>query len=112
MTAFPTEDKIAEMREKTAEIDMPDKVKGEVQSVTVKQILNNAEIDNDIFVSSEGNKVTVLPSYYGYNMGEKTATVETSLATYTLPLGIYTMIIDSPEAIDASLLHELSTRLG
>ena len=101
LTAFPTEDKIAEMREKTAEIDMPDKVKGEVQSVTVKQILNNAEIDNDIFVSSEGNKVTVLPSYYGYNMGEKTATVETSLATYTLPLGIYTMIIDSPEAIDA-----------
>lgn len=98
---FPTESEIAAMRAKTAEIDIPDKVKGEVQSVTVKQILNNAEIDNDIFVSSEGNKVTVLPSYYGYNMGEKTATVETSLATYTLPLGIYTMIIDSPEAIDA-----------
>lgn len=106
--AYPTADEVTEMRTRTVTLDLPDTVAGTVSefNMTYKQAVGGSTevVTRNILEMIDGNdahKVSVRPSFYSFNLGEKSATVVTEKAVYTLPLKLYTMIIDSKEDLDA-----------
>lgn len=108
-TTYPTEQTdIDALRAKTVTIDLPATVAGTVSEVNVEynQVVENkmTTVRRNILTDVNGEnarKITVRPSYYTYNLGEKTAIVVTDKAVYTLPLTIYTMQISDADELDA-----------
>ena len=108
LTDYPTQDEAIAMQKRTVTIDLPETVSGTVEAVNVayKQVVggNTDLVTRNILTAVDGNdahKITVRPSFYTFNMGDISAQVVTEKAVYTLPLTVYTMIIDSKEDVDA-----------
>lgn len=104
-TSYPTADEVTAMRARTVTLDLPDTVAGTVSefNMTYKQAVGGSTevVTRNILESVDGKKVSVRPSFYTFNLGAQQATVVTDKAVYTLPLELYTMIIDSKEDLDA-----------
>ena len=95
---YPAAAEIKTMREKTVAITLPEEIKGTVKAINVEYA---NETKNILCGSNEDGTINVQPSYFGYNMGEKTATVVTDCARYTLPMAFYTMKISNADELDA-----------
>ena len=95
---YPATAEIKTMREKTVAITLPEEIKGTVKAINVEYA---NETKNILCGSNEDGTINVQPSYFGYNMGEKTATVVTDCARYTLPMAFYTMKISNADELDA-----------
>lgn len=104
-TSYPTADEVTAMRARNVTLDLPDTVAGTVSefNMTYKQAVGGSTevVTRNILESVDGKKVSVRPSFYSFNLGAQQATVVTDKAVYTLPLELYTMIIDSKEDLDA-----------
>lgn len=105
---YPTQDEAKQMQKRTVAIDLPETVAGTVEevNVTYKQVVggNTDSVTRNILTavdSDDARKITVRPSFYTFNMGDVSAQVVTEKAVYTLPLSVYTMIIDSKADLDA-----------
>lgn len=108
LNAYPTQDEAKQMQKRTVTLDLPSTVAGTVEAVNVayKQVVggNTDTVTRNILTavdSDDARKITVRPSFYTFNMGDISAQVITEKAVYTLPLTVYTMIIDSKEDLDA-----------
>lgn len=95
LTDYPDQKKIAEMRERTVDIELPNRVIGDV--LAVKADGKNILAENGV----NGNTITLKPEYKSYALGKQDVTVITDKATYSLPLGLYTMIISDADELDA-----------
>ena len=87
--------------------DISAEIKGTVQSVVIDKynFYNGDTFDKtgekDILKSVSGSTITLAPPYrYREGMGEMQATITTTQGIYTLPIGIYTMIIDNAADLD------------
>ena len=108
LTNYPTQNEAIAMQKRTVTFDLPSTVVGTVETVNVayKQVVggNTDIVTRNILTavdSDDARKITVRPSFYTFNMGDISAQVVTEKAVYTLPLTVYTMLIDSKEDLDA-----------
>lgn len=110
--SYPSAQEIESMRAKTVAVDLPAVVKGKVQAINVEYTYEDksgptAEARTALcnifrgYNETEPTEVDVLPSYFGYNMGEKVAAVITDKADYTLLMAFYTMKISNADELDA-----------
>ena len=105
---YPTAEEVQIMRAQNVTLRLPDTVAGTVSAFNIayKQVVGNntEEVTRNILTATDdadAHKISIRPSFYSFNMGEKTASVVTEKAIYELPLELYTMIIDSKEELDA-----------